>query len=110
MAKATTLFSMTSVTTTTSPTPTSTFGRSLIRISNWNVTDMNDRYSPGIPLYIFLISDICYRHGLKQGLIHGNLVADGWAGAVMRKPIAIQFFFGPTDRPTRQGVESRVRD
>ena len=61
---------------------------------------MNDRYSPGIPLYIFLISDICCRHGLKQGLIHGNLVADGWAGAVMRKPIAIQFFFrtdGPTD-------------
>ena len=50
----------------------------------------------------------------KQGRIHGNTVADGWAGAVMLKPIAIQKYFGRTDgrtdRPTRQGVESRVRD
>ena len=50
----------------------------------------------------------------KQGRIHGNPVADGWAGAVMRKPLAIQKCDrrtdGPTDRPTRQGVESRVRD
>ena len=27
---------------------------------------------------------------LKQGRIHGNPVADGWAGAVTRKPLAIQ--------------------
>ena len=50
----------------------------------------------------------------KQGRIHGNPVADGWAGAVMRKPIGIQKCDQPTDRrtdgPTRQGVESRVRD
>ena len=49
----------------------------------------------------------------KQGRIHGNLVADGWAGAVMQKPLAILEIFrtdGPTDRPTRQGVESHVRD
>ena len=26
----------------------------------------------------------------KQGRIHGNPVADGWAGAVMRKPLGIQ--------------------
>ena len=26
----------------------------------------------------------------KQGRIHGNPVADGWAGAVMQKPLAIQ--------------------
>ena len=51
----------------------------------------------------------------KQGWIHGNPVADGWAGAVMRKPLRIQIVTdGPTDRrtdrPTRQGVELRVRD
>ena len=50
----------------------------------------------------------------KQGRIHGNPVADDWAGAVMRKPIAIQKCYGGTDgrtdRPTRQVVESRVRD
>ena len=50
----------------------------------------------------------------KQGRIHGNTVADGWAGAVMQKPLAIQKYLGRTDvptyRPTRQGVESRVRD
>ena len=50
----------------------------------------------------------------KQGRIHGNPVADGWAGAVMRKPLGIQKCDGRTDlptyRPTRQGVESRVRD
>ena len=50
---------------------------------------------------------------MKQGRIHGNPVADGWAGAVMQKPLAILEIFPtdlPTYRPTRQGVESRVRD
>ena len=28
--------------------------------------------------------------GKKQGRIHGKTVADGWAGAVMPKPLAIQ--------------------
>ena len=49
----------------------------------------------------------------KQGRIHGNTVADGLAGAVIQSPIAILEIFvtdGRTDRPTRQGVESRVRD
>ena len=53
----------------------------------------------------------------KQGRIHGNPVADGKAGAVMRKPLAILEIFRrdrqtdrQTDGPTRQGVESRVRD
>ena len=36
----------------------------------------------------------------KQGRIHGNPVADGWAGAVMRKPLANQKSDRPTDRPT----------
>ena len=43
----------------------------------------------------------------KQGRIHGNPVADGWAGAVVRKPLRIQKGYGtdgmtdgPTDRPT----------
>ena len=40
------------------------------------------------------------RDGKKQGRIHGNPVADGWAGAVMRKPIAIQKCYGGTDGPT----------
>ena len=51
---------------------------------------------------------------IKQGRIHGNPVADGWAGAVMRKPLGIQKCYGRTDRPTyrptRQGAESRARD
>ena len=54
------------------------------------------------------------RTSLKQSRIHGNTVADGWAGAVMQKLLGIQKCDGqtdrPTDRPTRQGVESRVRD
>ena len=44
---------------------------------------------------------------LKQGRIHGNPVADGWAGAVMQKPLGIQKCDLPTDLPTdgptRQG-------
>ena len=55
---------------------------------------------------------------MKQGRIHGNPVADGWAGEVMRKPLGIQKYDGrmgrqtdiPTYRPTWQGVESRVCD
>ena len=51
---------------------------------------------------------------MKQGRIHGNPVADGWAGAEMRKSLGIQKCDrpteGPTDGPTDQGVESRVRD
>ena len=50
----------------------------------------------------------------KQGRIHGNPVADGWAGAVSHKPLAIHKHFGRRDgrrdRPTRQGEESLVRD
>ena len=37
---------------------------------------------------------------LKLGRIHGKIVADGWAGAVMLKPLAIQkgyTTYGPTD-------------
>ena len=48
-------------------------------------------------------------NGEKQGRIHGNPVADGWTGAVMRKPPGIQKYYAPI-RPTRQGVESRVRE
>ena len=36
----------------------------------------------------------------KQGRIHGNPVADGWAGAVMQKLLGIQKCDGSTDRPT----------
>ena len=41
----------------------------------------------------------------KQGRIYGNPVADGWAGAIMQKPLTILEIFrtdqrtdGPTDR------------
>ena len=37
---------------------------------------------------------------MKQGRIHGNTVADGWAGAVVQKPLGIQKCDGPTDGPT----------
>ena len=59
---------------------------------------------------------------LKQGRIHGRTVVENWAGAVMQKTLAIQKCDGRmgwrtnrptdrlTDRPTRQGVELRVRD
>ena len=30
-----------------------------------------------------------YCAAIKQDQIHGNPVADGWAGAVMQKPLAI---------------------
>ena len=56
----------------------------------------------------------------KQGRIHGNPVADGWAGAEMQNTLRIQKCDGwtdgptdrrndgrtngPTDQPTRQGV------
>ena len=50
----------------------------------------------------------------EQGRIHGNPVADDWAGAVMQKPLGIQKCDGRTDGwtdlPTDQGVESRVRN
>ena len=52
--------------------------------------------------------------GGKQGRIHSNPVADGWAGAVMRKPLGTQkcdgWTDGLTDLPTNQHgkVQSRV--
>ena len=49
----------------------------------------------------------------KKGQIHGNPVADGWAGTVMQKNVrnSTKFITDlPTYRPTRQRVESRVRD
>ena len=49
----------------------------------------------------------------EQGRLHGNTVAVGWAGAVVRKPLGIQKCYGtdgPTDGPKRHGVESSVRD
>ena len=39
-----------------------------------------------------------FRHLEKQGRIHGNPVADSWAGAVMQKPHGIQKCDRWTDR------------
>ena len=44
--------------------------------------------------------DVILKNLKKQGRIHGNPVADGWAGAVMRKPLGIQKCDGRTDGPT----------
>ena len=40
------------------------------------------------------------RKNKKQGRIHGRTVADGWAGAVMQKPLAIQKCDWRTDQRT----------
>ena len=41
-----------------------------------------------------------WKHFKEQGRIHGNPVADGWAGAVMQKSLGIQKCDGPTYRST----------
>ena len=46
----------------------------------------------------------------KPGRMHDTSATDGWAGAVMQKPLAVQKCDGRGDRPTRQGVELLVRD
>ena len=56
-------------------------------------------------LFLSLVKDIFKvdKHKRKQGRIHGNTVADGWAGAVVQKPLRIQKCYGtdgPTDGPT----------
>ena len=43
--------------------------------------------------------------GGKQGRIHSNPVADGWAGAVMRKPLGTQKCDGWTDGRTDQPTD-----
>ena len=40
---------------------------------------------------------------VKQGRIHGNPVADGWAGAIMQKPLAILEIFWTDGRTDRNG-------
>ena len=61
---------------------------------------------------IFRLSKQALRNETQQGRILGNLVADGWAGAVMHK-LAIQKCGRPMDQqtyqPTRQSVESHGR-
>ena len=44
--------------------------------------------------------DIYVLYQSEQGQIHGRTVADGWAGAVMQKPLAIQKCDGRTERRT----------
>ena len=41
--------------------------------------------------------------------MHGKTVADGWAGAIMHKPLEIQNCDGETYRPTRQGAVAYLR-
>ena len=51
-------------------------------------------------IFVKIAEEKRIRSGKEQGRIHGNPVADGWAGAVMRKPLANQKSDRPTDRPT----------
>ena len=44
----------------------------------------------GKTLLCFDYRGLVSNHEWKQGRIHGNPAADGLAGAVMRKPLAIQ--------------------
>ena len=37
---------------------------------------------------------------IKQDRIHGRTVADGWVGAIMQKPLAIQKYDGRTSGGT----------
>ena len=37
-----------------------------------------------------------------KSILHGKTVADGWAGAVLQKPLAIQKYLLPTYRPTER--------
>ena len=55
-------------------------------------------------LHFFKISRLLNRK--KQGRIHGRTVADGWAGAVMQKPLAIQKCDVPTYRPTYRPTDT----
>ena len=45
----------------------------------------------------------------KQGRIHGNPVADGWAGAVMQKPLAILEIFRTDQRTNGSTDTARCR-
>ena len=63
-----------------------------------------------MPIIYYMLRSSARESRGKQGRIHGSPVAEGWTGAVMQKPIGIQKCDRPTDGPTRQGVESRVRD
>ena len=73
-------------------------------------------FSQSVILSVFFLSfsQSVFLWREKQGRIHGNPVADSWAGAVMQKPLGIQKCDGRTDGrtdgPTRQSVESRVHD
>ena len=49
---------------------------------------------------LFTLLTSCHFSVLKQGRIHGNPVADSWAGAVMWKPLRIQKCDGRTDLST----------
>ena len=46
---------------------------------------------------------------VKQGRIHGNPVADGWAGAVMRKLLGIQKCDRPMDQPTDRQTDRQTK-
>ena len=50
-------------------------------------------------LFFFLINK-------KQGRIHGNPVADGWAGAIMQKPPGIQKCDQLIDVPMYQPLDA----
>ena len=69
-------------------------------LSSWtkkmSLDESGRRQNPLKP-YIDYVPRWCQR---QQGRVHGNQVADGWAGAVMRKLLGIQKCDGPTDWPT----------
>ena len=55
-----------------------------------------------------ILGYIIYDTSRPDTRVHDNSVVDGWAGAVMQKPLGIQKCDGRTDRHGK--VESRVRN
>ena len=53
-----------------------------------------------INVSLFLLIVVFFLLQNEKGRIHGNPVVDGWAGAVIRKPLGIQKLYRRTDLPT----------
>ena len=49
--------------------------------------------------------DYTANENIKTGQIQSRTVADGWGGAVMQKPLAIQKYYGPMDELTDRHSE-----
>ena len=72
-----------------------------------DVINFSTHHAQSVLTSIFPLGHQILTGNKQQGRIHGNPVADGWAGAVMRKPLGIQKCDVPTYLPT-DTASSRV--